>query len=149
MWEMFFNLSYFAAHKGKTLFVCRVYKSRYDPFMGVCGIPHNLFSNYSSCSSIIQLFFIKVLRCKSDVIQQDKKSKRNTVCGHLWRSRVKAFLCHPFSFPKEKSWIIFKKLIRTLKHWERGITEESAQMAFEFSTFSGKFDLSPKKNYVW
>ena len=98
--KMFFNVSYFAARKGKTLFVCRVYKSRYDPFMGVCRIPHNLFSNYSSCSSIIQLFFIKVLRCKSDV-----KSKRNTVCGHLRRSRVKAFLCHPFSFSSQESFL--------------------------------------------
>ena len=50
---MFFNVNYVAALKGKTLFVCRVYKSRDDPFMGVYGIPRDFFLSDFSYSSII------------------------------------------------------------------------------------------------
>ena len=58
--ELLFKVNFVAALKGKTLFVCRVYKSIDDPFMGVCGIPPDLFLSDFSHSSIIQFLFVKV-----------------------------------------------------------------------------------------
>ena len=53
---MLFKVNYFTAGKGKLYSFCN---SKDDPFMGVCGIPHNLFSNdFLHCSSI-QLFLTK------------------------------------------------------------------------------------------
>ena len=68
--EMLFNVNYFTAHKGKTL-LCRVYKSRDDPFTRVCRIPYNLFPNDFLYSPIIIFFLLKSssIRRKSDAIQ--------------------------------------------------------------------------------
>ena len=57
---MLLRVNYFAADKGKSL-TCRVFfKYKDDPFMRVCGIPHDLLSTDFLPNSLIQFFFIEV-----------------------------------------------------------------------------------------
>ena len=61
LFEMVHKANYFAVTERKNLILSSFDKSRDDPFLLVCRIPHNLFSNGFSHSPLIKFFFIKIV----------------------------------------------------------------------------------------
>ena len=63
---MLLKVNYFAADKGKS-FSYRVFKKADDPFIRVCGVPYNFFSNgfFAQFSNTI-FFYNSLLICKTD-----------------------------------------------------------------------------------